>query len=142
MDLDTLVVPFLQIWLLHLYWHQRKPFCIETEKRFHADSKPKINFQLWSFKVEVLFFYYLVASSGLYDHMTDILRGYITRVFDLLLYNTQQTDHRLHRTLETIRVHALYLCLAVITNPEYTFNMCICSELITRLYLAKPHEHP
>ena len=30
------------------------------------------------------------------------LRGYISRVYDLLLYNTQQTDHWLHRTLDTI----------------------------------------
>ena len=30
------------------------------------------------------------------------LRGLLSRVYDLLIYNTQQTDHRLHSTLYTI----------------------------------------
>ena len=50
------------------------------------------------------YFFNLVASSGLYFHMTDLLRGKVSRVYDLLLYNTQQTDHRLHRTLYNLAI--------------------------------------
>ena len=80
------------------------------------------------FIINTCFFNILVASSGLFSQVL-FLWGYSAGCYDLLLYNTQQTDHGLRRTLDTIIFKVLLQCWSL----SLILSFFICSKFFGSL---------